>query len=196
MLSRRAFLLSAPAVAIAATLPLPAAAAPMATGKLAAMPELFAYAVGTPGEFDWQAIWARTPEEAFREWFTGRHGYDPDDPDALTYDPEYVERVEKWDGLETVSGADWFAAGKGYCCERCGYETYADIGGRVVAGEVVCETCLTFADRIAVDPDDVVEDLANRIADEGESETRAWLDLQKIAIPDELWLRAVAEAQS
>ncbi|MCO5080905.1 MAG: hypothetical protein M9955_04515 [Rhizobiaceae bacterium] len=195
MLSRRAFLLSASATALAAAMPASLnAAAPVAAGvDLSTKPDMLAYAVGTPGEWDWQAIRASSPEEAFREWVWSRWG---DDEDAPVFDPDFVERVEQWDSLTRISPADWLDIGLGHHCERCGYETHRDAGARVVAGEVVCEECLTFADRVAIDPDDVVEDIANRIADEGEAETRDWLERQKASIPEELWQRAVREAQN
>jgi hypothetical protein len=155
--------------------------------------DLMAYAVGTPGEYDWQAIKAFSPEEAFREWVISRWG---DDKDAPAFDPEYVTRVEKWDGIKAVSPADWFDADFGHCCERCGYETHPDMGGRVVAGDVVCEECLTISDRALVDPDDVVEDLANRIADDGAASVRDDLvargEWQSVA---DLWPRAVAASE-
>jgi len=195
MLSRRAFLFSASATALAAAMPASlSVAAPVAAGvDLSTKPDLLAFAVGTPGEFDWQAIHARTAEDAFREWAFSRWG---DDEDAPEFDPEFVMRVEKWDTLESIRPADWLAVDLGHCCERCGYETHHDAGARIVAGEVVCEECLTLADRVAIDPDDVVEDLANRIADEGEADVRDWLERQKASVPDDLWQRAVRESRS
>jgi len=192
-LSRRAFLLGASSSALAAALPAPAFSAMSIGIDLSKGPDLMAFAVGTPGEYDWQAIFARTPEEAFREWACDRDWGD----EPAVFDEEYVQRVEAWDGLRRVAPANWFDAGLGHCCERCGYETHPDFGGKIVAGEVVCEDCLTIVDRAACDPDDVVEDLANRIADEGGAEVRTWCEEHGCwdAVAP-LWPRAVAMAEA
>lgn len=187
--SRRSFLLGTSAALLVPTFPF----APAMATPVAARPALLAYAVGTPGEYDWQAIFARSPEDAFQEWVWSYHG---DDDDAPKFDPDFVYRVSAWDGKASISPADWLNADMGHCCERCSYETDSDSGGRVVAGEVVCEECLTIGDRCECDPDDVVEDLADRIASKGEEEVKAWLVRCGWGdeVPDDIWQRAVAAA--
>lgn len=115
---------------------------------------------------------------------------------APTLHPEWVTRMPEWDGRspDSVSPADWLNVNLGHSCERCGSETHRNTGGRVVAGDVVCEECLSFSDRVAIEPDDVVDDLANRLADEGEDDVRRWLEAQGNwgAVKDDLWPRALA----
>ncbi len=160
---------------------------------IAAGPDLMAYAVGTPGEFDWQPIFARSPQEALRTYLFEHRGYDAAEVAEFGFDPDYVSRVETWDRLSNIRGADWYDAGLGYCCERCGCESHAESGGRVVAGEVVCESCLTLDDRATIDPDDVIEDLANRIADDGIDDVRDWLVTRgHWAAVEALWPQAIA----
>lgn len=188
-ISRRQLLLGASSVAAGAIL------APLASQlpATAQTPSTVAYAVGTPGEYDWQAIRAFSPEDAFREWAISKWGADEDAP---AFDPEYVTRVDQWDELSTVNPGDWLDAGLGHICERCGYETHPETGGRSVAGEVVCEECLTIPDRVIVDPQDVVEDLGNRIADEGTDDVREWLKRRGwwSKLPDDLWQKSIAFA--
>lgn len=193
MISRRGFLLGVSSAAVAAALPtavLPSA--PVMIGvDMAAGPDLVAFAVGTPGEYDWISVFARSAEEAWTEW-CDQHWYEPDE---RRFDPDFVMRVEGWDHLSTITSADWLRVGLGHVCDRCGYETHPDIGARVVVGDVVCEECLTLADRASIDPDDVVEDLANRIADEGAGSVRDDLEVRG-AWPAvaHLWSRALEAA--
>lgn len=191
-LSRRSLLAGVAASAAIAALPdIPA----MATAfEVTPTPALKAFAVGTPGEYDWQSFFARSAEEAFEDWCRERFDEGYEAPD---FDPDYVLRVEAWDGrdLDTIAPADWIAVGMGYCCERCGYETHPDCGCRVVAGEVVCDECLTTADRVIADPDDFVDDLVNRLCGDEEAEVRAWLEAEGCwaTVKDDLWPRALAE---
>jgi hypothetical protein len=154
------------------------------------------WAVGTPGEYDWHAFPARTAEEAFRKW---RDYVAEDDEDEHTFDPEFVQRVTQWDGKKPneLGPADWFAANMGHCCERCGYETSPDQCGRVINGEVVCEECLTITDRAIDDPDALVEDLANRICDQGEDDARAMIEKEGgwLAVKDDIWPKALVIAR-
>ncbi|EHK56833.1 hypothetical protein [Allomesorhizobium alhagi] len=188
-LSRRSFLASASAAAVVATMPAGGAAlaASPASAPAAVLP---AFVVGTPGEYDWHAYVAENAEQAFRMWVQDRGD------DECEFDPEFVTRMPAWDGRDpdTIRPADWLRADLGHCCERCGYETHSDSGAQIVAGEVVCEECLTFADRVLCDPEDALDDLINRIADEGEEDTREWLEGAghwRLAEAD-LWPKALA----
>ncbi|PWJ81570.1 hypothetical protein C7441_110102 [Pseudaminobacter salicylatoxidans] len=188
---RRNLLLGASSVAAGALLP----SLPLPIPAAAETPSLLAYVVGTPGEYDWQTFFARSAEEAFAEWVADQ-GYDEEyDP---TFDPDFVTRVPIWDGRNpnSICPADWFEANLGHCCERCGCETHPDCGGQVVEGEVVCEECLTLADRVEINPNDVVEDLGNRIACDGADKVRVRLEHRKEweDLPPELWDRAIAFA--
>lgn len=188
MLSRRTFLIGTSALVAAPALPAIAMPAPIITTARAAAPM---WAVGTPGEFDWQAIRAATPEKAFKIWMQEQ---DWDAEDEMEFDPTFVTRVERWDSLRKVNPADWIEADMGHCCERCSYETHRDAGARVVAGEVVCEDCFTFADLMAEGGEDAIDELANKIADEGEDDAREGLISSGNweHVPVELWQAALA----
>lgn len=191
-LSRRSLLAGVAASAAIAVLPgIPGMAALGVPVETPSIP-LKAFVVGTPGEYDWQSFFARSAEEAFEAWCSERR-----EDQALSFDASYVRRVAAWDGrdLDTITPADWIAVGMGHCCERCGYETHSDCGCRVVAGEVVCDECLTTVDRVISDPDDFVDDLVNRLVDEDEAKVRAWLEVEGCwdVVKDDLWPRALAE---
>ncbi|WP_406871599.1 hypothetical protein WHT83_14865 [Aminobacter sp. P9b] len=193
-LSRRALLCGAAISAVAIAAPVIPAAVAIAD-PVPAAPALKAFVVGTPGEYDWQQFFARTAEEAFEEWCQEkeRAGYEAPD-----FDPDYVLRVEDWDGRDpaSISPADWIDVGMGYCCERCGYETHPDCGCLVVAGEVVCEECQTPADRAAAAPDDFLDELVNRLSEEDTAEVRAWLEAERCwdIVRGDLWPQALAQA--
>lgn len=190
MISRRTFLATASAAAIAPVLPVIAPPAVTIGVDLASGPDYLAFAVGTPGEFDWQPIFARSAEEAFKI-YRQEHGYD-DEGDPRPFCADYVERIPAWDGKPAIKPADWLNAGMGHCCDRCGYETFADDGACAIGDEAVCEQCLTFAERCVVDTDRVVDDLADRICDEGAEAVEA--DLRKRnnwdAVEGMVWQRA------
>jgi hypothetical protein len=195
ILSRRTLLLGSAAAAMAPMLPATTTAEPTIVGiDLAKGPDTMMWVIGTPGEYDWQAINASSVEEAFSEYLAA-WGYERD---ALGDIHEYVQRVEKLDGRDpdSLTGADWLSIGMGYCCEECGTETSADSGAVVVDGTLYCESCLTFERRLVADPDSVVEDLANDIYCNGADETKADLEDRGdwTNLPAELWARAIAEA--
>lgn len=157
-ISRREVLLGAIAVTAAAalpTIPAPAAMAPEA---------LPAWAVGTPGEFNFQHIVAKTAEEAekiFRaEWCDDSCEGEEDAPcgacDACCLEVN-ATRVEIWDGKKDTTSGDWLEAGMGTYCARCSYECFADNGAKPVNGEAVCEECMTLADWDIIDPEHAAE---------------------------------------
>ncbi|MER9710204.1 hypothetical protein NKJ13_08035 [Mesorhizobium sp. M0174] len=194
--SRRTVLVGAVAAAAAAMLPtVGAEEAPRFIGiDLGAQPDVLGFAVGTPGEYDWISVTAKSAEEAWAQW-CDHQGYGL--AEERVFCADYVTRVPQWDGKDpdSIRPADWLKANLGHCCERCGYETHPESGARIIAGDVVCEECMTFADRLVDDPDDAVDELANRIADDGADEVRE----QLIADGDwplavELWPRALAAA--
>lgn len=192
-MNRRGFLLSASAAAISAAMPLQSLAAPLAAVAAPKAP-LLAFVVGTPGEYDWQTIWARSAEGAFKAWA----GEQDEDDDEIVFDEEYVQRVPAWDALKDseITPAHWFAANMGHICDRCGTETHPDFGGLAVGSTVVCEECATFADQVIGDPERAVELLADRIFDDGENVVRDWLieNGDWAAVEPVLWAKALAEA--
>lgn len=195
-ITRRALLTSAAAVAASTVLPpIAAMPAPAAIGvDMAASSDLVAFAVGTPGEFDWISVFARTPEEAWQEW-VHQHWFEDEE---AAFNPEFVNRVAAWDGLSVVKPADWFRAGFGHVCDRCGYETHEEEGARAIGDEAVCEQCLTFGDRMRCDDDVAMDDLVDRIIDDGVHETRVWLENKGWwdVVGDERWAKAVAMAEA
>jgi hypothetical protein len=149
------------AAAVAAAIPAQAAA-PVSQ---AATP---AWIVGTPGEYNWQAIFAKTEEEAIRLWVeeeTGLEGCErgeaSDDCDCefccSLYSDLDAERVKEFDGKTDITPGDWLSAGKGHICSRCGYETSRDEGGKAIGKEAVCSDCMTLADWDIVDPERAAE---------------------------------------
>lgn len=157
-ISRREVLLGTAAAVAATALPtMPAIAAPS--------PEILpAWVVGTPGEFNWQHIVARTAEEAERifraEWCDDSCEGEEDAPcgecDFCTLDVDH-ERKPMWDGKSDVTPGDWLRSGTGHICSRCSYETFPQEGGHGVGDEAVCADCMTLADWDVVDPEHAAE---------------------------------------
>jgi hypothetical protein len=147
MMNRREVLLGAAALAAAAQLP---------TAAVAKQP-LPAWAVGTPGEFNWQRIIAKTAEEAegiFRNEnceFECEEDAPCGECDGCTMEV-IAERKPVWDGIVNPTPADWLRAGSGTFCSRCSYETFPEENGHPVVDEAVCEDCMTLADWDIVDP--------------------------------------------
>lgn len=154
--------------------------------------DLMAFAVGTPGEWDWRHVFARSAEEAWKEW-SWDQGVEPDE--VGEFDPDYVTRIPAWDGRSEIKPADWLRAGLGHHCERCDCETCLDDGAAIVAEAVVCDDCLTFGDRLSCDTERARDDLADMIADDGEQAARQWLEANGYwPLQGDLWARAVRAA--
>lgn len=146
-LTRRSLFCGVAASALVAGMP----AIPAISAVVAQPVPLKAFIVGTPGEYDWQHYIARTAEEAFAYWREERADED-EEAEKWVFDPDSVQRVEEWDGrsYSSIKPADWFRAGLGHICDRCGYETHPDFGGVIICEEVVCADCLTSADYAAL----------------------------------------------
>lgn len=175
-MNRRTFLISSSAAALAATLPLPALPAPTQVGvDVASGPDLLAFTVGTPGEFDWQVVFARSAREAllkgmpevFRRYNRETHRWEmpPDAEIDVDGYEDHFERVSAWDNRDpaSITPADWLRIGFGYSCDRCGEPACQD-SGLILGDVIICEDCTTFADRVGAGDWDWIEDeLANRI---------------------------------
>jgi hypothetical protein len=155
MINRRDVLIGVAAVAAAAKLP--------TAGAVAKPAEVIpAWAVGTPGEFNWQHIVARTAEKAERVFRAENCDFECEE-DTLCGECEgctmevVAERKPVWDGLENPTSADWLRAGSGTYCSRCSYETFPEENGHPVGDEAVCEECMTLADWDIVDPERAAE---------------------------------------
>jgi len=198
MLTRRSFLLSASAAVVSTALPFPVMSHAVAVTEATEAPKLFAFAVGTPGEYDWHSVFAKSAEDAFKQWAWDRGDCEEEEDPA--FDPDYVHRVEIWDDLlETeINPAQWFAAGMGHMCERCNFETHPEMGGEVVNGEVVCEDCLGLSDILVIDRDRALEALIEQIIDHGADEAAARLTSKGHwpKITPDLWAEAISEAAS
>lgn len=196
MISRRSFLLTSAAAIVAPALPLPPGEPVLVGVDLASGPDLLAFAVGTPGEFNWQPILAGTPQEAFEIWAREQYWGD----DGAPFDEENVNRVPSWDGkdVESITPADWIRAGMGHTCGRCSVETDPD-SACVVGDDVVCHDCMTIVDWIAADADDALDTLANDIANDGADSVRELLELRghwPAVEASGLWPRAMALQES
>lgn len=149
MLNRRQFLTAASAATIAAAMPLPALA--LAEPALPAVAKFTPmWAVGTPGEYDWQAIAADTLEEAI-QIFAEENDYLEEDGSLMGEIDG--QRCKIWDELPgKPSDADWLRAGLGAFCSRCKYETSFEEGAYALGDEAVCDECMTLADFEVADP--------------------------------------------
>ena len=174
-ITRRGALTVGAGAIVAAALPaVPAAEAIKIIGlDVGASPSVttIAWAVGTPGEFNFHAVFASSEEEAIDAWL-GERGYPTecelggkagliDDCDCeACYLRGSVEpaRMPEWDGKTEVKSGDWIAVGWGAHCARCREECYGEDGGaRVVEGLAVCEECMTIDDWGKVDPERAAE---------------------------------------
>lgn len=174
-LNRRELLsLTAASVAAAALPTLPSVASTPAPVNLKA------WAVGTPGEFDWQHIIAETEDQARRYFAAEVCGGDSfceeggaDDCECefcISYGSSEAERKPMWDGMESPKAGDWLRAGLGTMCSRCSYETFPHDGGNAIGDEAVCEECMTLADWNIVDPEHAAE-LRERMISRGHTLT-------------------------
>lgn len=197
-LSRRSFLGS---IAGVAALPLAASNASLAMASAAdiiasAPPLTKMWIAGTPGEFDWHPFSASSAEEAFAKWCD--HSEYPVDSRPV-FDAKAVQRVSAWDGRnpEQITPADWIRRGLGHGCDRCQSEVMADCA-TVVAGDVVCHECMSYAERIEDDENSGMEHLVELIDDMGPEEAKSYLiqhdDFDAIGL--ERWEAACAEIEN
>lgn len=195
MLSRRAFLASTAAIALTPAIPKLSIAAPVAQ---AVEPATTIWVGGTPGEFDWQPFHARSRDDALRQ-LCHYHGLDSEtEANQLA-----LERAPKMDGLhpDEIKGHHWIKAGFGSLCSRCDGECDGSDGAVAIDTEVICEECLTLADRLALGYDDEVEErLIELMMDEDcdEAAVREVLnrDMDVDAIPATMWTKCLAEARA
>ncbi|PYB71306.1 hypothetical protein [Rhizobium wuzhouense] len=201
MLSRRAFLTSSAALAIAPALP--SIAAPVAAPAEAA-PATTIWVGGHDGEFDWRPFDATSREDAARQ-LLAYHGRDID-LDGRPYTLEdacmSLERAHKMDGLQVdeIRSHHWIRAGFGSFCERCDSECFAFDGARVISGEVVCQECVTITDLLADGDDDdaqerLVEIMIDEECDEGAVFSILVRDNDMSVITPEFWIKCLGEAR-
>lgn len=153
----RRFILAAAAVSAASSaLPRPLVSAT----EVPAPAKKVAWVVGTPGEYNWEVIRAKTKVEAIRLWNADNceHEYEVDEngkPDrpceciACAWEIN-ASRVPEFDKIARPTPGDWLRAGIGHTCSRCGYETDPQNTGNAIGDEAVCEDCLTTAESAAI----------------------------------------------
>lgn len=164
MITRRFLLAAAAMTAASAAIPVSAAAPTPAPHVGHRLP---AWIVGTEGEFDYEMVRASTAADAIAARVAELTGQDrcscaPGDFDGCAYcdiAPSYdAYRVEVFDTLERdPTGAEWFSAGLGTHCDRCGFETHPETGGVAIGKFAICEDCLTLADWDVIDPQRAAE---------------------------------------
>jgi hypothetical protein len=160
-ITRRQALAVGIGAAVAAALPASAiAAAPIAEAtKL----DLVAWAVGTPGEFDWQMVRARTYEDAIRAFACETVGGDGCEEEEVGPDGcgecewcyamgAEAERQPAWDGKDKITHADWLRVGMGTICAHCKDEVYVEDSGVIVGEKGIHQHCMTLADWDIADP--------------------------------------------
>jgi hypothetical protein len=131
-----------------------------------------AWAVGSWGEFDWEAIYAETAEEAAAMWLEKNDHRDCSKPET--------QRKPEWDGKNvTTCSHEWFRSGLGVRCDECGYETWPENGEAIIDTRILCEDC-----QPASEDDAALEDLRNQII-------RFYPNPDRIDCPNESDLRRV-----
>ena len=163
-INRRQLIIAGAAGFAAAALPssscldVPIAAAPLP-----------AWAVGTPGDWDWHAISAPTERAAKLLWCEETVGADTCEGGPVIADncrcdfcqafsSIEAQRRPEWDGKGvTVGDIDWFESGFGTYCARCSYETDSGDGGHFVNGKAICIDCMAQEDWEVVDPEYAAE---------------------------------------
>lgn len=162
---REAFTLAA-AAAVSAAIPSIPFAAPAAAG--AAAPLLPVWAVGEPGEFNWDMVRALTEDEAKAIWAEDRCGVcecECEDKQNPSGDCEFccevraaeAQRYPQLDAKAEITPADWLRVGMGHICSRCSYETFREEGGHPVGNEAVCQDCMKLEDWDIADPERAAE---------------------------------------
>lgn len=95
------------------------------------------WAVGPDDGEGWVAINAPTEDAAIQAY-----AYEHD----CTIDYVCANRVEGWDALEKITGADWLRNGHGFSCSTCDDVAFEEGGGVVVNEQVFCEYCAPNGD--------------------------------------------------
>jgi hypothetical protein len=215
MISRRVFLASTAALAIAPALPSVASTVPATS---IAKPATTMWVGGHWGEFDWKPFYGTTKRDVIRQ-LLHHHGHGTDEEIELTMtmsDEELdrelsgielsIDRAPVMDGLlpEEIKGHHWIRAGFGYSCARCDGEAYAEDGGRVVGEEVVCVECTTVSDliksgnRYDIDlaEERIVEIMMDHDCDEGQAFEVMARDNDMSTVTPALWVKCLAAARA
>lgn len=165
-LSRRDALRLGAAAIVATVVPPPASA----VAATPASEPMVSWIVGTPGEYDWQRVWARTEESAIRKYIAEHGagatcnaaegelavGEECDCEHCHILRSVEVERRPEWDNKENITDVDWLSIGWGTFCARCDGETSVDCS-YAVGGNVICDACMTFEDWDVINPEIAAE---------------------------------------
>lgn len=215
MISRRIFLASTAALAIAPVLPSIASTVPAVSAAQSAIPT---WVGGHWGEFDWKPFIGDTKRDVIRQLLR-YHGHGNDEEIAVTMTMTDVEldaelaklelsvsRAPIMDGLrpDEIKAHHWIRAGFGYSCTRCDSEAYAEDGGRAIGEEVVCVDCTTVSDLIKsghpydidLAEERIIEIMMDHDCDEGEAFEVLARDNDMGAITPPLWVKCLAAARA
>lgn len=204
MLSRRTFLASTAALAIAPALPALSSVAPAAA---AVKPATTIWVGGHDGEFDWQPFDAETREQAMRELFNIWEGIPEGEitDEVLAENGLCLQRADSMDGLqvEEIKPYDWVEAGLGACCDRCSHECFGPDGARAINGEAICEECLTIPDLLdshkydrEVAEERLTEWFLGHDCDEASVRKQMSSSFDPDLIPTDIWQKCLAEARA
>ncbi|WP_018445570.1 hypothetical protein [Rhizobium gallicum] len=206
IMGRRAFLTNVAAVAVFPALPQIAMTEPVAVAE-ALKPATTIWVGGHNGEFDWHPFNAESREDAIKEllnYFGPDYSVDGE-PYTIEDADLCLERAKEMDGLEPeqVKPYHWILAGFGASCDRCGSECFAPDGARAIAGEAVCEECLTIPDLLEGDDYDQ-EDAEDRLkdwfighdCDEASVRKQMSRSFDPDLIPTDVWQKCLAEARA
>ena len=115
-----------------------------------------AWTVGTPGEFNWRAIFAPNAERAIAIWAEAE-SIDVEDIEGMDIEAREEPGLEPdTEGEHEMSLQDARKLGWGHICDRC--STEAGVWEwNVVTDEAVCDDCMTLADWEITDPEHAAE---------------------------------------
>lgn len=152
-IDRRQLLVGAGAVAILPVVPALAVAPP----PLSFLP---AFAVGTPGEYNWRVFFAQTADRARELWYAD-YGEElplpgePDTYDLHVTDVPHLGNVSTAEDIHQPSVSDCIAMGWDNNCDRCHCDVSCDGDNyRDIGGDCVCQECMTPQEIDAEDHDD------------------------------------------
>lgn len=163
-LTRRTMLAGTAAAAATAVVPaIPAPALAPAVPPPAPAPLLPVWQVGTPGEFDWQLIRAKSKRDALLEYMEDRGRLCESCPRETGTDqvceccPDIEAlRSPALDADEHLDVESEWKASWGAICDRCGTEEYEGEWAPV-DGARVCRHCMTLAELQVHYPDDAAD---------------------------------------
>lgn len=147
-ITRRDALVFGASAAAAALIPVAAAPPSLAL----AAPAAPAWCLGTPGEMNWLVIFAPTEREAREQYLEEAHDVGCEGCSIIDCECFGAPEARREPALDQFFGASvpdaaLLTIGWTVNCTRCGYETDEAACAQVIGGRVVCDDCLTQAER-------------------------------------------------